>query len=338
MDKYQLIVFGDDWDVYTTAYKDIIDDPKISYIPSFRPNGLLGQIQRIHFNPKLNSIISIPFKDKWNPLILRQIKMGQHPCFLILDNWLRMECGIKLLPYLKKHYPESPIICYAQDLVDTIIDHYSHKHIDIDYFKQYTDLFISYDATDAKKYDLSYHHTVFSTIPQDNYTHENKYDLYFLGLDKGRLHALVNISNEARTRGLKCHFVMLEIPREQRIKCEGIIYPDSPVSYRQNLDNCAASNCIIELLQQDAQSPTFRTWEAIAMNKKLLTNNSSIYHSEVYDERYISVFSDAKTIDWDFISSGNSFANQKNPFQNLIKPETLIRFIEDKLQIQIERS
>ena len=101
MNNYQLIVFGDDWDVYLTAYKDLIDDPKISYIPSFRPSGLIGQLQRIQFNPGLNNIITIPFKEKWNPFYLRHIKKEQ-PCFLILDKWLRMECGIRLLPYLKK--------------------------------------------------------------------------------------------------------------------------------------------------------------------------------------------------------------------------------------------
>ena len=338
MNNYRLIIFGDDWDVYLTAYKDLIDDTQISYIPNFRPKGLLGQLQRIHFTPQLNHLVSIPGKSWWNPLILRHIKKEQRPCFLILDKWLRMECGIRLLPYLKKHYPEAPIVCFTQDLIDTIIDIYSRRHIDLDYIKQYTDLFISYDAIDAKKYALLYHPTVFSAIPTDVSQRKETYDLYFLGRDKGRLQTLVTICNEARQRGLRCKFVMLEIPQDQRIECEGIVYSDSLVSYRQNLEDCAASNCIIELLQQDAQSPTFRTWEAISLNKKLLTNNTNIRHSEVYDTRYISVFGDEKTIDWDFISSGDASPNEKNPYQEIIKPETLIQFIEDKLQIQIERS
>lgn len=338
MDNHQLIIFGADWDVYMTAYKDLIDDPKILYISTFRPHGLMGQLQRIHFNPKLNDIVSLPFKEKWNSYYLRRIKKMKRPCFLILDKWLRVECGIRLFPYLRKHYPQAPIVCYTQDLINTIVDFYSHKHIDVDYIKQYADLFISYDVTDAKRYALLYHPTVFSAIPSNISNRKETYDLYFLGRDKGRLRTLVNICNEARQRGFRCKFVMLEIPQEQRIECEGIFYPDSLVSYQQNLENCAACNCIIELLQQEAQSPTFRTWEAISLNKKLLTNNTNIQCSEVYDNRYISIFNDEKSIDWDFISSGDAFPDQKNPYHRIIKPATLVSFIEDKLQIQIERS
>ncbi|MBP5800407.1 MAG: hypothetical protein J6W43_10965 [Prevotella sp.] len=338
MDNYRLIIFGDDWDVYLTAYKELIDDPKISYIPTFRPKGWTGQLQRIQFNPKLNNIITIPFKEKWNPLYLRHIKKEEQPCFLILDKWLRMEGGIRLLPYLRKHYPKAPIVCYAQDLIETIIDVYSHKQIDVDYFKQHANLFISYDAIDAKKHGLLYHPTVFSVIPQSLSNHDIKYDLYFLGRDKGRLPLLINLCKEAKNRGIKCKMVMIEVPEKKRIAGEGFFYIDKSISYHENLENCAASNCIIELLQHNAQSPTLRTWEAIAMNKKLVTNNTSIRSTEVYDERYISIFNDEKTINWDFISSANAFSGQKNPYQEIIKPETLIRFIENKLQIQIERS
>ena len=48
MNKYKLIIFGDYWDVYLTSYKELIDDPYITYISTFRPKGLLGQLQRIH--------------------------------------------------------------------------------------------------------------------------------------------------------------------------------------------------------------------------------------------------------------------------------------------------
>ena len=338
MDKYRLIIFGYDWEVYLAAYNDLINDPKILYISTFRPKGLLGQIQRIHFNPRINKIIAIPFKEKWNYFFLRHIKKEQKTCFLILDNWLRMECGIRLLPYLKEKYPEAPIICYAQDLINTIIDVYSHKHIDVDYIKQYADLFISYDAIDAQKHGLLYHPTVFSPVTSKSSNHDLLYDLYFLGRDKGRLYSLVNICNNARNHGLRCKFIMLEIAPKQRIPCDGIVYLNTEISYQQNLEYCAQSKCIIELLQPNAGSPTFRTWEAIVLNKKLLTNNANIRSTEIYDKRYISFFNDERNIDWEFIKSEDAFPKQKNPYQEKIKPIKLIQFIEKQLQIQIEHT
>jgi hypothetical protein len=112
---------------------------------------------------------------------------------------------------------------------------------------------------------------------------------------------------------------------------------DAPLSYKENLRNGMKSKCIIEMLQKKAASPTFRTWEAISSNKKLLTDNVSIRETEWYDERYISVFNDETNIDWDFITSDPAFP-QRNPYQDRIQPESLVRFIEDKLNIQIDRA
>ena len=67
MDKYSLVVFGGQWDVYQVAHRDWIEDPLVRYVSTFRPAGLLGQVQRLHFNPRINAICSLPFKPCWNP-------------------------------------------------------------------------------------------------------------------------------------------------------------------------------------------------------------------------------------------------------------------------------
>lgn len=339
MDKYKLVIFGDDWDVYQAAYHELICNPEVLYIQTFRPSGLKGLIQRIQFNPRLNGFLNMPLKSMWNPYYVRDVKC-EKVCFLILERWLRMECGIKLLPFLKKRYPKSRIVCFTQDLVETIKDHYSHEQIDVNYIKQYVDLFISYDISDAKKHNLSYHPTVFSPISSEYLGKEvkPKYDLYFLGRDKGRLDMLVKICKEATQKGLQCKFLLVDVPKEKKIYSKGLEYVDGKVSYIENLRNCAMSKCIIELLQNNASSPTFRTWEAIALNKKLMTNNTSIALSEIYDENYISMFCDEKDFNWNFVKEENKWTEQEeNPFLNRIRPESLICFIENKLNIQIIR-
>ena len=337
MDKYRLVIFGNDWDVYQVAYREMIDDPNFVYIPSFRPKGLLGQLQRMQFNPKLNSLLSIPGKSLWNPYYLHGVK-EQQLCFFLQESWLKMEYGIRLLPYLREHYPQAKIVCFVQDLIATIKDHYSHRPIDIGYIKQYADLIVSYDQNDAGKYGIDYHPTIYSPIERASSEPAERYDLFFLGRDKGRLPLLINICNEARQRGLVCKFLLIEVPKARQAVCEGITYLSQPLTYKENLCFCSESRCIIELLQPDAVSPTFRTWEAISLNKKLLTNGAFITKSEVYDTRYISVFHDETDVDWIFIERDNPFPDGKNPYQELIRPESLIRFIENKLSIQIQRA
>lgn len=338
MEKYKLVIFGSDWDVYQVAYDELISNPKVLYIETFRPSGVLGLMQRIQFNPRLNRLLNMPFKSCWNNYYIRQIGKGR-VCFLILENWLRMECGIRLLPFLKNKFPEAKIVCFTQDLIATIKDHYSRHSIDVNYIKRYADLFISYDTSDAEKYSIDYHPTVFSPVSAKVLNSETVAgcDLYFLGRDKGRLDLLVKICREATKRGLKCRFLLIDVQQEKQIDCEGIEYVTGTVSYLDNLRNCAASRCIVELLQADAQSPTFRVWEAIALKRKLLTNNAAIVSADVYDKRYISVFTNAADLDWNFVSADALPADVRNQLIDKIRPDSLLNFIEDKLNIQINR-
>lgn len=337
MDKYKLVVFGSDWDVYQVAFRDLIDNPHIYYIPTFRPKGLRGFLQRIQYNPKLNNIVSLPFKSLWNSYYLNKVDGEQPTCFLLLENWLRLETGIRLLPYLRHNYPTSMIVCFAQDLLETIVDQYSNAPIDVEYIKNYTDMFISYDPADARKYNIAFHPTVYSPVNL-NFRGENICnDLFFLGRDKGRQDLLVTICKEARRRNLVCKFVLMGVSKERRIECEGITYVDKPLPYNESLQCCLESRCIVEILQDKAFSPTFRVWESIAMNRLLLTNNVSLKGSRFYDERYISVFHDLSDLDWKFVERVNPFSLTGNPYQELIKPERLLEYIEQKLNIEIER-
>jgi hypothetical protein len=337
MDKFKLVVFGSDWDVYQVAFRDLIDNPHIYYIPTFRPKGLRGFLQRIQFNPRLNSIFPMPFKDFWNSYYINEVDKTHPLCFLILENWLRLETGIRLLPYIKHRYPTSVIVCFAQDLLETIVDQYSNAPIDVEYIKNYTDLFISYDPADASKYNIAFHPTVYSPVNLNCGVRKIRYDLFFLGRDKGRLDKLVAICEEARRRNLICKFILLDVPNERRIESEGITYIDKELSYNESLQCCLESRCIVEILQDKAFSPTFRVWEAIAMNRRLLTNNVSLKDTNVYDERYISFFHDVTDINWSFVKSENAFSATGNPYQETIKPERLVEYIEQELNIQIDK-
>ena len=68
-----------------------------------------------------------------------------------------------------------------------------------------------------------------------------------------------------------------------------------------------------------------------------MTNSESIKDSEIYDERYISVFHDESDFDWDFVERTDVFQGG-NPYQELIRPEALVKFIEKELNIKIDRA
>lgn len=339
--SHKLIVLGSDWDVYTYAFSDFIANEKIYYIPTFRPSGFRGQIQRLHLNPRINRLIPLPGKGLWGWNIINDIKKhanGSHLCILMLENWLRMESALGMLPKLRKTFPSAKIVCFAQDLITRIDDMYTLQHTDTEYVKEYCDLFITFDTNDARKYNLRYFPTVFSTPCNICDTSRNHYGMYFLGRDKGRVKLLAELKERAVMNNLSCNFIILDNEGTPSTRTEGLHYTSRPLTYRENLQNVVHSDCVVEILQKNAASPTFRLWEAISFNKKLLTNNISIKSSPFYDARYISTFSSLDDIDWEFIKNISKPAfPDKNPFDEQIKPASLIRFMESSLDIRIHQ-
>lgn len=333
---YRLIVFGSDWDVYLHAFRDFIDNERIDYIATFRPSGIAGLIQRIHFNPALNHILPLPGKSCWNPTYLQHsgIQQDEKVCFLVLETWLRMEQGIHLLPYLKQQYPQAKIVIFTQDLIHTIIDHYTRTPIDVAYIKQYADLWISYDRKDAARHAVAYYPTVFSPIrlPLDDTTPEC--DIFFLGADKGRLPMLIQICQQAIEHGLKPKFILTGVPADRRVEQEGIEYLQHEISYSRNLQYVRQARCVLEILQPQASSPTFRTWEAISLGRKLLTNHLAIRDSEFYHADRILTFESVEDIPWDSIR--NDIPHSTRGSED-IRPERLLHYIDQQLTIHIVR-
>lgn len=336
MKPHHLVVFGSDWDVYQYAFRDFIDNPAIDYIPTFRPKGWKGMIQRVHFNPKLNRILPLPFKKAWTPDYLPAIPEGATPCFLILENWLRMESVTHLLPYLRSLYKDATIVCFMQDLLPSIKDLYTGEIISVDYLNEYCNLVVTYDEKEACEQGIAYFPTVFSPLELYSSEGEPTADLYFLGRDKGRLPMLAQICSEAAKRGLRCAFYLLEVPEEQRIEQEGLFYISKPMPYRENLKHVANSKCVVELLQPEARSATFRLWEAIMLNRKLLTVNPQIKELAFYSPEYVATFTNASDVPWDFLSSESAY-KMDNPYKEAIRPAALLHFIEEKTGIRIEQ-
>lgn len=338
---HRLVVLGSDWDVYTHAFSDFIESEAVYYIPTFRPAGISGAIQRLHLNPKLNSYLPLPGKGIWGERIVSQIKkeVKDAPvCILILENWLRMESALQMLPKLRKSFPSAKIVCFAQDLVTRIDDMYTLQHTDTEYVKRYCDLFITFDTNDAKRYGLEYFPTVFSYPRNVANTANGRCDMYFLGRNKGRDVLLAGLCKYAHEHDLSSNFLILEDEKDTSVPIDGIQYIKKGITYDENLRNVAGCKCIVELLQKSAASPTFRLWEAICFNKKLLTNNVSIKHSPFYDTRFVSIFSSMEDIDWEFIRNiAEPAFPDKNPFCEQIKPASLIRFMETSLDIRIHQ-
>lgn len=334
---HRLIVLGYDWDVYNYAFRDLIDNDKVTYLHTFRPDGLCGVLHRLQFNPKLNRVLPLPFKTMWNPCYLRMLGRDDEAVILVQEHWLRWESATHLLPYIRRNNPKARVVCFIQDLIERTCDIYTGKPLDVDYLKRYSDLVVTYDAGEAERYGISYHPTVYSPVPQKSECKVEDCDVFFLGRDKGRLGLLMDICQKFSSMGLKCQFYVLGTEKENQVAVPGITYLESPMTYEENIQHVAHCSCVLELLQSKASSATFRMWEAIALNKKLLTNNTSVCSSEFYDAAYVSLFTNIEDIDWAFVKKDEASPFAVNPYAEQIRPDALLKFIEKKLDVEIER-
>lgn len=333
-DNYNLIILGSEWELYRNAYKDIVLG-NVKYIPGYEPIGWLSKkIYALHFLPKLNNIIPLPFKNLWNTIYFDKVDRNGRILFLIFQNWLRVDETTGTIAYIRNHFKNCKIVLFLQDIESSLINPFTLKKIDLLSYKSQCDLIISFDKKEAKKYNFLYHPTVFSRRHISD-SKKTSSDVFFIGKHKGRLNLLIDVYDKLTSLGLNCLFIIQDVPHNQRFQRSGIRYIDASISYYDVLEYIYQTHCILEVLQPGAVGYTYRVWEAISYNKRLLTNNLSLRESSYYDDKYVSIFSDASDIDLNFFKDISNPPFEINPNEGKISPKMLINFIENKLQISI---
>lgn len=114
-------------------------------------------------------------------------------------------------------------------------------------------------------------------------------DVYFLGMDKGRLAELRFLKAELERLGLKPNFHVLPDRRRRYSDEDRACLSNDWVSYSDNLRNVWNSRAVLELMQGGQRGPTIRTMEAVFMNRKLITNNSALRQTVLYHPSRIFV-------------------------------------------------
>lgn len=131
----------------------------------------------------------------------------------------------------------------------------------------------SYSLFDSKKYGLKFNDTftfsdLFSVRKRNNII---KYDIVFVGKDKGRKKSLLTIKKAFEKEGLRCYFhITATHPKIQRFGY------NHPISYEELLSIEDESKAILDLYLEPRSGFSLRVIEAAFLNKTLITNNLSL--------------------------------------------------------------
>ena len=171
----------------------------------------------------------------------------------------------------------------------------------------------TFDKGDAEKYEIHFLHTPFSTkFPGYGEKVPAKYDVLFLGREKGRGGEIHSIYDLCKENELKSKFLVLgSDDSEMKI--------DSFLPYKEYLQLVQESKAIAEIVKKGQEGCSLRYMEALFYQKKLITNNAFVVSDQYYNPDNVFLFGkdDPKTLP-DFLTKEYSHSeNETEMFRTL---------------------
>ena len=151
----------------------------------------------------------------------------------------------------------------------------------------------SFDPDDCETYHMRANTQYFATISVP-FGAEKKWDLYFLGTDKGRVPLLEKLDMECRNRGLEPYFYV--VGEHGMSPSEELPYR-TPISYKTNIQNVSCTAAVVDIPLKGQRGLTLRVLEALYLRRKLITFNSNVKELPFYNENNILICTDNFSID-----------------------------------------
>ena len=201
--------------------------------------------------------------------------------------------------YLKRIKKKNPNIKYCLLLFDKSIYYGAKRSI---YMKDCFDYIFSFDPEDCKEYGFIRFYNCFSKPKDMIVNKELSSDAFFIGNATGRLETLHNTFEYLSDKSLNGIFIMTGVKDDEKKNISNVYY-NRTITFNEEMCYSYNSNCLIEVLRKGQTGISLRVCEAIAFNKKLVTNNINLKNETFYDERYMKIFENIHDIDIGFIIS-----------------------------------
>lgn len=109
---------------------------------------------------------------------------------------------------------------------------------------------------------------------------------FFLGRDKGRIAYLTQLAERLEKAGCEIDF---SIVKDKTSQGESPYYVDQEFEYSYSFLKTVMSDVVVDIVQQGQTGFTLRILEAIFLNKKVITNNAELAHSEFYSPERVFI-------------------------------------------------
>lgn len=198
--------------------------------------------------------------------------------------------------YLAKKYNLRYVLVYLNPEVTATED--------IKEFEKIAYKVFSYSKSDCEKNGYERIYQIYS-YTQDDFKDTNKNienDVFYWGSANDRIDILVDCYEKFKLNNLNVNMgIMLDKDTFSETRYNEEIVYNKKISYNDMLVYDSKANCILEVVNSRQDGITMRTMEAVALNKKLLTNNVRVKECPFYDDRYIKIFDTPDDIDTEWI-------------------------------------
>lgn len=103
------------------------------------------------------------------------------------------------------------------------------------------------------------------------------------------------------------------------------------MDYQTNFQHILHTKCLLEVMQQNGTGYTQRMCEAVALDKKIITNNSKINEAPFYNDKFILKYSEPSEITKDFCDAIKRKEVIDYHYKENFSPNELLAFINEKL-------
>ncbi len=213
--------------------------------------------------------LGLPGRQIW---FNRKIRDIDQPVIIVKDSLICEE----LLEYIKRSNPGSRLIVMYFNRVLTTFP--------VTEALKYADELWSYDEDDCRQYGMrkmdDYYFKTYRVVPKE----DPKYDVVYLGRDKGRGEDILKLEEEFKALGLKTYFRITPDRSFLRFKKK---YYRPVIPYREYTSLLSDTRALLNIMPEGQKSITPRDLEVIFDGVKGITNNRGIKEFRFYDpDRY----------------------------------------------------
>lgn len=305
----------------------------IDYLPSHKliNNKLLKTIEKIALSYKLNMRMQVPFQSVFYNLDNYHYEPA-NLYRIIMPTTSISKFSMKYLETFKKKHPNVELYALLTDSMNAASPHLNLVRDKL--FSRVWKAVLTYDAYDAAQYGFNYFGYLCYSLFDDVEPSKTTSDIYYVGFDKGDRAKTVEEVYDYLNDNCNCKFDVVTKDKEKLTNTSGLKYQISKIPYREVVARTRATNCVLEILQKNQLTQSLRWFEAIAYNKKLLTNNKKIVDMPYYNPETMRYFESIDDIDVQWIKEKRVI---DYGYHGEFSPINLIRFI-DNLNTKTERS